>query len=620
MGALETLLSVAIVFLMLGALIFLHELGHFLAAKAIGVQVAVFSVGFGKRLLNFTRGGTEFRLSMIPAGGYVRFAAAEPENEYDDLEETVLDREPPKRRIFVYAAGPAVNILVAVVLFTAVAAGGVLQPDREPVVGSVSVNAPQRSSYWDDPAYASPAAQAGVQPGDRILAVNGREVRTWADVQQKLTLKPDRPTVVEAERRGERLEFELTPPPGLREAMHVEQIGLGPPAAFADEGFLPGSGLDYVEAVTASKSFAKAGVKEGSRLVKIDGAPIRSLEDARAALLKALGSRSVRIVFETDGTTQVVETDPSQHLTVRVAAVDAERNPSLANVRVGDRLKSVNGVSASSYSAVRAAVQERTASGRLQMTFTRSASLFTRGRAWTAHLARKALGKESDSACGCCVNSALLPSIVDGSVQIRGLTLRSNLSESSSDLRIDGVVLTERVAPNEQYGFFGAFRKGASMTVDSAGDVLSVLKPLFSGDQITLVRLNGRKLTVGSVAESVLAGGLSWTALFFALYLTAWISIELAVLNLIPIPVLDGGRIFLDTIELARRRPLSRKLRKHILLFGMFLLGALYAYIMLRRSLAAVLTGVAIGVGFVFLRRILKKKAARRRKAVAAAS
>ncbi len=615
MAALETLLGVVILFLLLGALVFLHELGHFLAAKAIGVQVSVFSVGFGKRLFSFTRGGTEFRLSLIPAGGYVRFAEAEPENEYDDFEETVLDREPPKRRIFVYAAGPAVNILAAVLLFTAVAAGGVLQPDIEPVVGAVDVNAPLRSSYWDDPNYASPAAQAGVQPGDRILAVNGRKVRAWADVQKKLTLKPDRPAVVEAERRGERLMFEITPPPGLREAMHVEQVGLRPLSAFAEEGFLPGSGSGYVEALTASKSFAAAGVKEGSRLMKIDGAPIRSLEDARAALLKALGSRSVRMVFETDGTTQTVETNPSRHLTVTVAAADAERNPSLSSVRVGDRLKSADGVSASYYSRVRAAVMEKTAASEpLRTTFTRSASFLTRGRAWIAHRALKAVGKETDSACGCCVSSALLPSIADGNAQIEGLTLRSNLAESSSDLRMDGLALTERAAPNERYGWFGSFRKGASMTVESAGDVLSILKPLLSGDEITLARLNGKALTVNSVAESVVSGGLSWTALFFALYLTAWVSVELAVLNLIPIPVLDGGRIFLDTVELARKRPLSRKLRAHLLLLGLFILIGSYAYIMLRQSVAAVLIGVAVGFGFVFLKKFLKKASARRAK------
>ena len=140
----------------LGVLIFVHEAGHFLAARRVGVRVLVFSLGFGPKILKFTRGDTEYCVSAIPLGGYVKMAGENPDDPRSGKPDEFLSKS-KWERFQILIAGPAMNILLAVIVLAVVLAQGTTVPayrDEPPVIGSV-VNG-------------SPAQQVGLQRGDRI--------------------------------------------------------------------------------------------------------------------------------------------------------------------------------------------------------------------------------------------------------------------------------------------------------------------------------------------------------------------------------------------------------------------------------------------------------------------
>ena len=151
----------------LGVLIFVHELGHFLMARRIGVRVLTFSLGFGPKLLSFRRGNTEYCVSAIPLGGYVKMAGENPEDARTGAPDEFLSKG-KWQRFQVLVMGPVMNVLLAIVVMAVVLYQGAPVPlfESQPVVvGSVLPN--------------TPAVSAGIRPGDRILMVDDEPVDTW---------------------------------------------------------------------------------------------------------------------------------------------------------------------------------------------------------------------------------------------------------------------------------------------------------------------------------------------------------------------------------------------------------------------------------------------------------
>src|SRR5687768_14585189 len=151
----------------LGVLVFVHELGHFLVARWHGVRVHTFSLGFGPKLLKFRRGDTEYCISAVPLGGYVKLAGETVEEARTGAPDEFLSKS-KWVRFQVYLAGPIMNILLAIVVLAVVFAQEADIPTYEqaaPVIGQVAPD--------------SPAAAAGLRPGDQILSVQGRPVATW---------------------------------------------------------------------------------------------------------------------------------------------------------------------------------------------------------------------------------------------------------------------------------------------------------------------------------------------------------------------------------------------------------------------------------------------------------
>jgi len=198
------LFTIAATIVCLGVLIFVHELGHFLAAKSVDIEVSRFSIGFGPKVVGFKRGETEYWVSAFPLGGYVKMEGMAGEEVTETLEgKGVPERAPSPRdfdakplwaRFYVIIAGVAMNTIFAILAFAWIAG---VQGINVPLVGEVEAG--------------SPAAEAGLLPGDVIADVDGRSVTDFAEVQQTLRSRPGETVTLGIQRDGERINLRVTP-------------------------------------------------------------------------------------------------------------------------------------------------------------------------------------------------------------------------------------------------------------------------------------------------------------------------------------------------------------------------------------------------------------------------
>lgn len=205
--------------LVLGLLVIVHEYGHFVVARLVGVRVVRFSMGFGPRLLSWTRGHTEYAVSAIPLGGYVKMAGEQREEQTHAPHEYLS--KPIGVRALIVFAGPCVNYLVALLSLWVVFLVG--YPELLPVVGKVIPEMPAQS--------------AGLTPGDRIQAVNGSPVRTWDEMTKLIYASPEQPLTLTIARDGATQQIAVTPKPKeitdpFGHSKRVGLIGISPSGAF----------------------------------------------------------------------------------------------------------------------------------------------------------------------------------------------------------------------------------------------------------------------------------------------------------------------------------------------------------------------------------------------------
>lgn len=233
---------VAFVFV-LGVMIFIHELGHYLVAKFLGIRVEVFSLGFGTRLIGFRKGDTDYRISLIPLGGYVKMAGENYDEELTGSEDEFLAR-PKLHRFAVAVAGPVMNIALALVLVAVTLMWGFPVPSylREPaLIGKVEAD--------------SPAANVGIHYKDTIVSVEGEKTPTWQDAELKIRTSPNQQIQVQVLRNGQLLTKTLVA--GSTNSGEVGDIGVRPYVPFK------------VAEVQPDTPAARAGLQPGDEILRV---------------------------------------------------------------------------------------------------------------------------------------------------------------------------------------------------------------------------------------------------------------------------------------------------------------------------------------------------------------
>jgi regulator of sigma E protease len=296
---LSLLHTIFVMGIVLGLMILIHEFGHYAAAKYFGVRVEVFSIGFGKRLLGFKKGETDYRISAIPLGGYVKMSGENPMDDRTGDAGEFLSH-PRWQRFIVAFAGPAMNILLAVALLTGVYMVHYEYPavlDEPAVVGWVNPN--------------TPAERAGIQKGDKIVRVEDIENPNWEQVDVKDALSPNQPLKFGIERNGKVTEKVLVPEP------------LGP-NQYGVMGWVPKESSVTLTTLEAGMPADKAGLKVGDRILTANGEDIPALE-ALVQMLNRTKDQPLEIVVLRNGQKQtftvkpiLAPAGPSQDLRYRI--------------------------------------------------------------------------------------------------------------------------------------------------------------------------------------------------------------------------------------------------------------------------------------------------------------
>jgi len=593
--------------------IFVHELGHFLAARLCGVRVETFSIGMGPRVFSWKRGDTRYQIAALPLGGYVKMAGDElmdPENEGEAREPRgdELAAQSVGARFLIFSGGVIMNVIFGLVVFPIVFLVGV--PFTAPVIGSTSLG--------------SPAWQAGLQPGTEVLAVNGKEVFAFDHIPTAIALSPQGPVTLTVRAPGAEASKEVTLTPENQADLGVRMIGINPAL---DE--------DLHLAVSAGSPASEAGVLDGDMLRGVKGA-LPGVDLVTTLRYAITSSESVEIQVETEGqpdslrwvTLAALPTDANRRSTIgvaqmmrRVGAVRSGFGASELGLRVDDILLDLNGKPIVANLDLRRFLLE--AAGQPSVLNIeragRRTSLdlgsFTQAGALT-FLEGLAIGGDSSSPAvavaegepawraglrtgdrivridGVAVNSwedippavhakadldppqALELSIMHqeapgDALETRTISVVPEPSNVGGDL---GLAFNFRQIVYKADGPVSALSAGVTSTWRFLEDSWIFLKRVISQD------ISGKNaggiITIGMVSTHWAGEGLS--KLFFFLCI---LSMNLAFLNVLPIPLLDGGHLFFLAVEKLKGSPVSPKIQVMSQAIGMVVLLSLMLYV-----------------------------------------
>jgi regulator of sigma E protease len=274
----------------LGVLVFIHELGHFLLARWNGVRVITFSLGFGPKILKVQRGDTEYCLSIIPLGGYVKMAGENPEDTPTGASDEFLAKS-KWQRLQILVAGPAMNLILAVVLLALVLMQGadvLAYLDQPATIGMVQAG--------------SPAEKAGLQPRDVIVKVGTADIRTWEQLDMAVAARPEREVQLVVMRDGREQHLAIRP--------DLTELRTRTDARFevGTIGVLPDV-YPSVQSLVAGEPAEKAGFKAGDVILAIDGTRMVFGSQVSEAISKSADT-PIQITVRRDGAEQTIGVTP----------------------------------------------------------------------------------------------------------------------------------------------------------------------------------------------------------------------------------------------------------------------------------------------------------------------
>lgn len=640
--------SIIIAILFLAVLIFVHELGHFIAAKVFGVYVDRFSLGMPPRLVGFKWGETDYSIGLLPIGGYVKMAGQEDVPQTEEEREEMYGHVPPDRwfnnkprwqRAIIFFAGPLMNFVLAFIVYALIAAFGQEVPlsDVDTRVGMLEPGSPASvaplflaTEDADGTDFQGLPAATGWQTGDRILTINGKTMGGIEDIAMEGFLGVGKTAVVEIERIG---------PAGapLRYWSPVEPKVL-------DDSDLARFGIARFETalvahVLSNTPASRHGLKPGDMIVRANGKTIDKLSFA-ALVRETPPDQSIAVEIEREGEGLSFDILPQAENTFEESKIsfspelrplievgeeggativldDSDLTKQTGLVR-GDVVKTLNGEPATGQ-RLRAMVRAHGAE-RIQVGIDRPSRGFGFLQAAGSHTLEMPFAKLLEGLTG--IDEAAKPEVAQ---------ITSDLSESTGLkrgdvlLEVDGQPATaallreiERTRPGETITLkvkrdpilFGILRDGAAfdteITVSSTQRVgvvwgvetvfrretPSQIIPYAWGECYRVASLIGSLLSVliqGDVNPSKAIGGpvmiIELTSLYAKasfvklLEFMALISVNLCIINLLPIPVLDGGQLLFLGIEAIRRKPLSVRFMETVQQVAIFLLIGFFVYV-----------------------------------------
>ena len=596
-------------------LVLFHELGHFLVARWMGVRVLSFSIGFGPTVLRWERGGTEYAVRALPLGGFVRMLGDDPSAPPDEpanLAPDAFTAKPVWRRALIVAAGPIANIIlpVFILFFGALLVDGRVMSSR---LGTVMPD--------------GPADRAGLRPGDRIVRIDGEEIVTFEDLRRQIAARPGRRAAVEYERAGRRHSVAITP--ASHRQVRLPELGL---IDIVGRIEVRPDAQNTTVAVRPGTPAWQAGIRSGDRIARVGGRPTLRLYELADTLRTALAAGAPLVVDVAN-----LRLDAPVARSELQQAFERQHDPALRTVRIqpqgattmealgllpahlivgpvekgspadrgaglvpGDEVVAVDGVPARSFLAVhdvlskpwddvRADPTLRTLSAEDQLVkmhkaLERPHVLRVRHMFRAADVARlqPVVARQRPPATALETWLAAQP---DGaSVLQRGWADRDAVLQLAVDVGRDA-------RPALAFGANGVQDYVEPEMIENpallAYAVRSTRDRMTEALQVTVLTVAGLfrghvpvKEVGGPIFMAQLASktaDLGWGYFF---ELMVWLSVNLAILNLLPIPLVDGGHLLFLLIEAIKREPVSLRARQIAAYVGMSFLGLLFVVVM----------------------------------------
>ncbi len=524
----------------LGFLIFIHEFGHFYAAKRCGITVNTFSLGFGPKLIGVQRGETEYKISLLPFGGYVQMEGENPSEQTGAPGEFAT--APIKSRALVVAAGPVVNLLFGVLVYWLVFATG-LNTDAARLIGGLTglplgeKEAVQIGWVANDGA----GADGGIMPGDILVSVNGDSIRHWSTFQTRIFTSANKTLELVVERDGVRQTLSVKPDPI--------------PSVRGDIGEIRVSSGDatIVSHVKEGSLAAQAGIQVGDLIESINGERLYSvpyfgysvwhpsanwIDEKYKALYKSISENQEALTLGIRRGDEVF----TRQLPVDWHVIAGVQKGSLAEnagIQNGDVLVTLNGETVNEtmlYSQLMAMANQPIEIGLIR----------------EGNLKQIAFSSETHS------------SETDPEEVMFGLMWRTSLS---------GMQLAPKIIPLPEYNLFTGFGKGIEATWLTFTAVGRTLRQLIGGE-VSPKHLAG-PIGIASATNTMFSRlGLS-SVIFFI----GFISINLCIVNLLPIPIADGGQLLFFAVEKICGKPMPRRAQEVVQQVSIVLLIALFLYI-----------------------------------------
>jgi regulator of sigma E protease len=535
--------------LLVSCLIFIHESGHFAFAKIFGVKVLTFSIGFGPKILRIRGKETEYCVGLLPFGGFVKMLEESKRSEPilpEDLHRT-FEAQALWKRVVIVLAGPAMNLLFPVALYTSV----FLEVEQflPPTVGQVVPGKP---------------ADGKLYPGDRILRVDGDEVTSFPEVQQVIARKAGKPVTLNIERDGKNLEVTLTPrdEAETRELDIVEHIGR--------VGIAPRFPAAVIGVAQPESPAAQAKLQTFDQITAVNGRRVERFVEFVDILAENRGDqvvvsylRPVYVPQAMGGLAEIAVLEPGLAQLTPTPRAPGSSAPADAQARAADVLARTGIESADMYVAY---VPEASSEWR--------AGLRPRDRVTTLDGSPQKLWSALEDVLVAGADKRHELTWTRDGVAMRGFfQLRKEQWDDEFGQHFERYVFRsddwmpnapDRLVPNP-HPFTYAVRRGIEET-------RSVIKFISVG----LIRLAQGRVSLSSVSGPItlydIAGQAGAKGPEYFVWAMALISVNLGIINLLPIPVLDGGHLLFFLFEAARRKPLPLRIREVASLAGMVVL------------------------------------------------